>query len=51
MGKLSAKNEILNEFAQTLKKALSPEYISIITKEGNVVINKQYVDTEILIMN
>ena len=44
LGKLSAKNEILNEFAQTLKKALSPEYISIITKEGNEVINKQYVE-------
>ena len=44
LGKLSAKNEILNEFAQTLKKALSPEYISIITKEGNEVINKQYIE-------
>jgi len=44
LGKLSAKNEILNEFAETLKKALSPEYISIITKEGNEVINKQYVE-------
>lgn len=44
LGKLSAKNEILNEFAETLKKALSPEYISIITKEGNEVINKQYIE-------
>ncbi len=44
MGKISTKNDILSQFANTIKTTLFPKYISIITRNGKEIINKQYVE-------
>lgn len=44
MGKVSSKSEVLNSLANTIKRTLHPEYISIITREGSEIINRQYTE-------
>jgi len=44
MGKMSTRNDVLSQFANTIKTTLYPKYISVITRDGQEIINKQYVE-------